>query len=406
MKGINNSRCVRFEHRGFALVVTIVLLGLITLVLLGLASIGRVEIQSQINGAEARQARTNAEFALNLAIGQLQRYAARDDVLTVRADHLGSSVANHNWTAVLSKLSADPLVWLVNGPESGTARSPLNVASAPTGRSGPTVQLLSRALTASEKVTLEKSDIKNYVPALGDVAVVGRYAYWAADESQKVSLGVRADLPAPAGLIKYPAPDLNWVFPGFDLNSTSGERSRLIVTDQALLISGIGATKLTSMWPQVTANSRIGVSSSGDVVGAFNVNSPFDIVWEAVLAAVDPVPDILAVIAAIKTTIRPFLDLKDFETKLGLKLGAGGADEAKRIRTALGPILTVRGETYYIRAYGETINPLVKSPDSDSDSDYVKATAICEAMVQLTVQPSGASVFNIVYFRWLNLDAI
>jgi len=27
-------------------------------------------------------------------------------------------------------------------------------------------------------------------------------------------------------------------------------------------------------------------------------------------------------------------------------------------------------------------------------------------MVQLTVQPSGASVFNIVYFRWLNLDAI
>lgn len=76
---------------------------------------------------------------------------------------------------------------------------------------------------------------------------------------------------------------------------------------------------------------------------------------------------------------------------------------------AFGTHLTVRGDTFVIRAYGDTINPL---------TNEIKAQAWCEAVVQRTaepvaagdsiVQPTGAfgRRFEIVAFRWLSPEDV
>lgn len=73
------------------------------------------------------------------------------------------------------------------------------------------------------------------------------------------------------------------------------------------------------------------------------------------------------------------------------------------ILTALGPVLAARSDTFIIRAYGETRNPL---------TDEITATAWCEALVQRTPEllfntlasPASATHsrrFQITAFRWL-----
>jgi type II secretory pathway component PulK len=64
-------------RRGFALLITITLLAFLVLLLVSLASLTRVETQVAANNTQLTQARANALFALNLAVGQLQKYAGQ-----------------------------------------------------------------------------------------------------------------------------------------------------------------------------------------------------------------------------------------------------------------------------------------------------------------------------------------
>lgn len=393
-------RAPRFRNvpnSGFALVVTITLVAALAVILLGLATIGRVEIKAQANLEEATQARRNALFALDIAVGQLQRYAAQNDIITVRADYLGPLAANGNWTGVFSQ-TGQPIVWLVNGSEQGAGTiNPSFVAPAPTGRNSTSVQLLKRALDPTEYVTLLKSEIKAYTPSAAAIKTVGRYAYWVSDESLKVSMAVRTDLAPPGGLAAYPAPHIETIFTALNLNATNADREKLVVTDQVLSVAGVTGAGLNSNWQHVTACSR-GVNGVGNfVVGAFNVNSSSGVAWRAVLGAIDPAPVYTTTLAAIATASRPFTSVDDFEAKLGAELGVGGATEAARIRAGLTPLLTTRGDTFLVRAYGETVDPLA----SDTDLNRVRATAMCEAMVQRTLTAAAEPKFVVTYLRWL-----
>jgi Tfp pilus assembly protein PilX len=100
------------RHSGFALLITITLLSFLVLLLVSLASLTRVETQVASNNQQITQARQNALAALNIAIGELQKYAGPDQRTTARADLDASLIndpkKNGRWTGVYgSRVSAD-----------------------------------------------------------------------------------------------------------------------------------------------------------------------------------------------------------------------------------------------------------------------------------------------------------
>jgi Tfp pilus assembly protein PilV len=100
------------KSAGFALIVTIILVAFLVLVLLGLATFTRVETQVASNGQQLAQARQHALMALNVAVGELQKYAGPDQRTTARSDLdpalANVSTGNGRWTGVYgSRVSAD-----------------------------------------------------------------------------------------------------------------------------------------------------------------------------------------------------------------------------------------------------------------------------------------------------------
>ena len=92
----------RRRRGGFALLITITLLAFLVLLLVSLASLTRVETQVATNSQQLSQARQNALMALNIAIGQLQKYAGPDQRTTAQADINPALTRqpNSRWTGV------------------------------------------------------------------------------------------------------------------------------------------------------------------------------------------------------------------------------------------------------------------------------------------------------------------
>ncbi|MFA6959121.1 MAG: hypothetical protein WC205_00025 [Opitutaceae bacterium] len=97
------------REQGFALLITITLLAFLVLLLVSLASLTRVETQVAANSQQLGQARQNALMALNIAIGQLQKYAGPDQRTTARADlENGPGKSSGMWTGAYgSSVAAD-----------------------------------------------------------------------------------------------------------------------------------------------------------------------------------------------------------------------------------------------------------------------------------------------------------
>lgn len=218
---------------GFALLITIVLLSFLVLILVSLATLTRVETQVAGNNQNLAQARQSALFALNVALGQLQRAAGPDQRVTARADILDSA------STVLRDASTGGLrqplwtgVWLTRNPTVG-ANNQLDSGSSPTLRTWSTATpsgdnsrvtwLVSGAQTAGTAAVDNRpvnpvsweADAENSVElarklgpdgkiavsaplvpievastavaGLGDAgqATLGKYAYWVADEGVK-----------------------------------------------------------------------------------------------------------------------------------------------------------------------------------------------------------------------------
>ena len=89
------------------------------------------------------------------------------------------------------------------------------------------------------------------------------------------------------------------------------------------------------------------------------------------------------------------------------------------ILSVFGPILTVRSDTFRIRAYGESVNPVLLNADGTVPQKAIEARAWCEAVVQRVPDYVDASEdawtpptkpdniafgrrFKIVQFRWLS----
>ena len=71
---------------GFALVVTLSLMILLTLIAVGLLSLSAVSLRSSSQGVAQAEAQANARMALMLAIGELQKQLGPDQRVSMTAD--------------------------------------------------------------------------------------------------------------------------------------------------------------------------------------------------------------------------------------------------------------------------------------------------------------------------------
>jgi hypothetical protein len=200
------------SKRGFALIITVVLVAFLVLIVVGLATFTRVETSVATNAQVLAKARQNALAGLNIAIGQLQRHAGPDNRLTARADITISAPAtlNHpHFTGVwLSTNDTNtPDVWLVNGPEAGSAVTPnsLNPANAATATQ---VFLVDRGTvdTNARRVLVAKTPIDapaGSIPGLATAETIGHYAFWVGDEGVKTSASLIDPLQDAAKRISY-----------------------------------------------------------------------------------------------------------------------------------------------------------------------------------------------------------
>ncbi len=137
----------RNRRRGFALLITIVLVAFLVLILLGLTTLTRVETRVAENSQQLSGARQNALMALNIAIGQLQKNAGPDQRVTARADlGSGETTPNARWTAVYgSAVSAN----YAQRP-ADTALALIDTAVVD-GTTGSSARLLSWLISGNEK---------------------------------------------------------------------------------------------------------------------------------------------------------------------------------------------------------------------------------------------------------------
>ena len=91
------------SSRGFALIVTLSLMILLTVIAVGLLSLSSISLRSSAQGEAMAMARANARLALMLALGDLQKNAGPDQRITARADILDadpSKIKNPRLTGV------------------------------------------------------------------------------------------------------------------------------------------------------------------------------------------------------------------------------------------------------------------------------------------------------------------
>jgi hypothetical protein len=159
----------RRERRrgGFALLITITLLAFLVLLLVSLASLTRVETQVAANNQQLAQARQNALMALNIAVGQLQKYAGPDQRTTARADLANTpGRPNTHWTGVYgSSVAAD----YSERPETIAAAlaDPANI-----GTTGSPARLLNWLVSGNENTAF---DPRKNSGDVGDRGQINRY---------------------------------------------------------------------------------------------------------------------------------------------------------------------------------------------------------------------------------------
>jgi Tfp pilus assembly protein PilX len=315
MKPMN---AARFGHsqRGFALIVTLSLMILLTVIAVGLLTLSTISLRSSTREAAATAARANARMALMMAIGQLQVHAGPDQRVSATADIAGgvagiaaadaAAPVNVNaldgqskglspvlagtrlWTGIWKNRDLPNLIytktpspqlqqWLVSGNEA----TPFGITPGTSLyglKSDGTVSDATKAvvMVGANSAGNQTNDPRNYVSApLIDIygagttpKKTGRYGWWVGDEGVKARInldntltdGTYASLTAQRrgwetvdGLAAYP--------------TSPGAPSTPIakVTDlaqAALLVPTAAGVPLRSVFHSATADSRAVLADS------------------------------------------------------------------------------------------------------------------------------------------------
>ena len=90
MKNLSKTH-LRETNRGFALVITLSLMVLLTLLAVGLLSLSSIALRSSAQGSAIAIARSNARLAMIIALGHQQKAAGQDQRVTAPADLAGDT---------------------------------------------------------------------------------------------------------------------------------------------------------------------------------------------------------------------------------------------------------------------------------------------------------------------------
>ena len=191
----------RHSSGGFVLVLALGLMAFVLLLLLLMTTLVRVESQGAAIAMGRLRAEQNALLGLNLAIGELQKHAGRDQTITARADLItdgsGTSSAapeTSYYTGVWNTQTETFGKWLASAAD---ATGQLN----PSGLTGE--EDVNAAPSASDTIALKTMSARD--PDTGSVDSVdvvvdqvsigsdGSYAYWVSDEGIKVKVDLVAD---------------------------------------------------------------------------------------------------------------------------------------------------------------------------------------------------------------------
>lgn len=168
-------------EKGFALMVTLILMILLTLLAVGMLSLSSIALRNTAQSSDLSEARTNARMALMIAIGRLQEELGPDQRINAKAELIHSDVdaSRASWLGVWAswpggqKDRPSPVFksWLVSGDP-----AMMTNPAFPTTTQGKLVNLGNPKSTKAISVPLQP------LPK-------GGIAYWISDENSKARLG-------------------------------------------------------------------------------------------------------------------------------------------------------------------------------------------------------------------------
>jgi Tfp pilus assembly protein PilX len=299
-KNLRPHLVLRDGRRGFALLVTIVLVSFLVLILVGLATFTRVETAVAASSQSIGQARQNATTALNIAIGQLQKHAGPDQRVSARGDAVNAAdPKKKNLTGIWDTtkayaVGADPELWLVSGSEITTPAS--TVTTHVVTPSNPSIAADEVLLvgeytvqTVADRIIVKKQPLfapANLYPGLAGSPEIGAYAYWVGDEGAKACINLvdptRLTPSAPdyngtsdwtnnftrenLNQQMLPQPQIQNEFPGIDIldgNTTLPQLAKVqlpvnlrYVTGFAPTTEAAGAQKIRELFYDITTKSE------------------------------------------------------------------------------------------------------------------------------------------------------
>ena len=415
------------RHSGFALVLTLTLLALLVLALYALSALVRVNGQISVTGLYQTQARQNALLGLNVALSELQRHAGDDTRITGMAGLTGIAAGAGNntrhWCGVWDANGVF-VTWLTSGAQTaGLAALQASVTPIELVASG----AVGAAAANSEHVIAGKIPIivTETPGAPGVAATVGHYAYLVSDEGVKISAYAPSTQLVIPGVRPLLTSTVATSAPGklrAAVGTYAGKLPGVLTYEQLAVLptpaSALTPSVLQDNFHHVTLTAR-SVAGSQTFAGTMNLNTTSAIVWRSILetynsaSGVTPmsaanltargnaIANALAASASGKLANGPFTSVAAYGSSTLLAANLPAPITPGDFMAAIGPLLTVRSDTFRIRAYGEALNPV--------DPAQTEAITICEAIVQRTSDPAANGLgrkFIVTYFRWLGPEEL
>lgn len=405
---------------GFALVITLTLLALLVLAVFALSALIRVNAQIGATAQHQTQARQNALLGLDMALSELQRHAGDDTRITGMAgitDIAGNQNASTRYWCGVWRNDGSFVTWLTSGAVNSTSAGSDTVELISTSTVGP---------AASTSANVEKEHvIAGRIPIVladpvgspGTPATLGKYAYLVIDEGIKIGAYAPPAQRATSALTPIISPLVltNQLKLKTAIDTNAARLPAVLAYEQFIQLSPVTASVLQDCFHYVTLTPRF-VAGNQYFSGMINLNTTSTLVWRSLLDTYNSAPGVTPVLnvtsrgnslgnnfastAAGKAPNAPFTSTMAFATYLATQFPITGSPSFTQIMTILGPLLTVRSDTFRIRGYGEALNA--------ADPAKIEATAFCEAIVQRTPDPMPGfgRRFVITYFRWLGPDDI
>ena len=183
----------RQTRSGFALVIALSLMAFVLLLLLSITTLVQVETRSAQISIKQLRAEQNALLGLNVALGELQKYAGRDQTVTARADLIanGSASGTNYYTGVWA--------WDPDAETQTFSKWLASVADA-SGQLDPTGLTneadVNTAFSALDRIVLQTTlgrPADDVVVDQVSIGTDGSYAFWVSDEGVKAKVNLLAD---------------------------------------------------------------------------------------------------------------------------------------------------------------------------------------------------------------------